>query len=69
MAQFARSGSAWLAALLAVAILLMFGYLLFTDSKSLPKQEVVDPPIELADPVLPLETIEVEDNLPDQQEA
>ena len=68
MAQFARSGSAWLAALLAVAILLMFGYLLFTDSKSLSKQEVVDPPIELADPVLPLETIEVDDNLPDQQE-
>lgn len=68
MAQFARSGSAWLAALLAIAILLLFGYLLFTDSKTLPKQEVVNPPIELAEPNLPLETIEVDDDLPDQQE-
>lgn len=68
MAPFARSGSAWLAALLAIAILLMFGYLLFIDSKSVTKQEVVDPPLELAEPNLPLETIEVDDNLPDQQE-
>lgn len=68
MAQFARSGSAWLAALLAIAILLMFGYLLFTDGKSPPKKEVLEPPIELAEPDLPLETIEVDDNLPDQQE-
>lgn len=68
MAQFARSGSAWLAALLAIAILLMFGYLLFTDSQSTSKQEVVDPPLELSEPDLPLETIEVDDNLPDQQE-
>lgn len=68
MAQFARSGSAWLAALLAIAILLLFGYILFTDGKSLPKQEIVDPPIELAEPDLPLETIEVDDDLPDQQE-
>lgn len=68
MAPYARSGSAWLAALLAIAILLMFGYLLFIDSKSLTKQEVVDPPIELAEPNLPLETFEVDDNLPNQQE-
>lgn len=68
MAQFARTGSAWLAALLAVAILLLFGYLLFTDGKSPPKQELLDPPIELAEPDLPLETIEVDDDLPDQQE-
>ncbi len=68
MAEFARTGSAWLAALLAVAILFMFGYLLFTDGKNLPKQQFVDPPIELAEPDLPLETIEVDDNLPNQQE-
>lgn len=68
MAEFARTGSAWLAALLAVAILLMFGYLLFTDGKSPSKQELLDPPIELAEPDLPLETIEVDDDLPDQQE-
>lgn len=68
MAEFARTGSAWLAALLAVAILLMFGYLLFTDGKSPSKQELVDPPIELAEPNLPLETIEVSDDLPNQQE-
>ncbi|MCX4190450.1 hypothetical protein [Methylophaga sp. OBS3] len=68
MAQFARSGSAWLAALLAVAILMLFGYILFTDGESISKKEIVDPPIELAEPDLPLETIEVDDNLPSQQE-
>lgn len=68
MAQFARSGSAWLALLLAIAILMMFGYLLFIDSKSVTKQEFVVPPIDLAEPNLPLETIEVDDNLPSQQQ-
>ena len=68
MAEFARTGSTWLAALLAVAILLMFGYLLFTDGQIPPKQQLVDPPIELAEPNLPLETIEVDDDLPNQQE-
>ncbi|AFJ02818.1 hypothetical protein Q7C_1670 [Methylophaga frappieri] len=68
MEKFSRTRSLWLAFLLAIIVLGVFGYLLFTDGEHFKKQEIVDPPIELAEPELPLEIIEVDDSLPAQEE-
>ncbi len=53
----ARTGSTIVAAILAVIVLLLFGYLLWSDAPPNRSELTVDPPIEVIEPDLPLEII------------
>lgn len=53
----ARTGSTIVAAILAVIVLLLFGYLLWSDTPPNRSELMVDPPIEVVEPDLPLEII------------
>lgn len=71
----ARTSSTVIAVILAVTVLLLFGYLLWNDAPPSRSELTVNPPIEVIEPELPLEIIRPANNtLPDsatirQQEA
>jgi len=60
----ARTGSTIIAAILAVIVLLLFGYLLWSDAPPNRSELTVDPPIEVIEPDLPLEIIRSAEELP-----
>lgn len=68
MAQFARSGSGILSALLALCVLLLFGYLLFTDAPPDRSDQSLDPPIDLLEAELPFEQFAAEESLPQREQ-
>ncbi|ODN66481.1 hypothetical protein [Methylophaga muralis] len=62
----ARTGSTIVAAILAVIVIFLFGYLLWSDAPPNRSELTVDPPIEVIEPDLPLEIIRsAEQELPD----
>ncbi|HAO23935.1 MULTISPECIES: hypothetical protein [unclassified Methylophaga] len=63
----ARTGSTIVAAILAVIVLLLFGYLLWSDAPPNRSELTVDPPIEVIEPDLPLEIIRSAEELPDSE--
>lgn len=63
----ARTGSTIIAAILAVIVLLLFGYLLWSDAPPNRSELTVDPPIEVIEPDLPLEIIRSADEVPDSE--
>ena len=63
----ARTGSTIVAAILAVIVILLFGYLLWSDSPPNRSELTVDPPIEVIEPDLPLEVIRSAEELPDSE--
>lgn len=68
MAQFARSGSVIFSALLALCVLLIFGYLLFTDAPPDRSEHAFEPPIDLLEPDLPFEELVAYDPLPGREQ-
>lgn len=63
----ARTGSTIIAAILAVIVLLLFGYLLWSDAPPNRSELTVDPPIEVIEPDLPLEIIRSAEEVPDSE--
>ena len=63
----ARTGSTIVAAILAVIVLLLFGYLLWSDAPPNRSELTVDPPIEVIEPDLPLEIIRSAEEAPDSK--
>lgn len=60
-----RTGSTVIAAVLAVIVILLFGYLLWSDAPPNRSELTVDPPIEVIEPDLPLEVIRSSEESPD----
>lgn len=67
MAKNGRSAPSLIPAFLALAVLVIFGYLLYTDQEPKRTEHTVNPPIELIEPQQPVTVIEQPEN-PSQEE-
>lgn len=64
-----RTSSTAIAVILAISVLLFFGYLLWNDSPPSRSELTVNPPIEIIEPELPLEIIRPANNTPPDSAA
>ena len=64
-----RSTLSIVPALLALVVLILVGFLLFSDLKISRTEQTLNPPIEIIDPQLPLTVIELEEETPSSEQV